>query len=277
MSENKINKPVVLDETLKDVSGVLQNLNTKLTPAVDPYMSTVSTNPVQNKVITKAVNDKFESVTLTKDNTGTRKLTFKKGNGSTSVYDLSFAAATGQESGLMTPEQHNKLANIQEGAEVNQPAFSKVKVGAKVIESSNKQETIEFLPGTNVSLTADTTNKRLTINSTVNARDLVHINTTLYWNSQPQLVGKPGHIYIYTDHDQIQGVNIPGLKIGDGLGYLIDAPFIDSNASTVEDHINNTDIHVTPEEKDFWNNKVTCFLDSADNENIIFTKAKEEE
>lgn len=51
-----ISKPIVLDESLKDLSSKIQTLSTKLTPAVDTNMSTVSTNPVQNKVVTTRIN-----------------------------------------------------------------------------------------------------------------------------------------------------------------------------------------------------------------------------
>ena len=61
---------------------------------------------------------------------------------------------------------------------------------------------------------------------------------------------------------------IPGIKIGDGLAYLIDLPFTDSE---LIDHINNTTIHVTAEEKNFWNNKNRVFISPQDEENLIFT------
>ena len=57
--------------------------------------------------------------------------------------------------------------------------------------------------------------------------------TTAYWNSKPGLITETNTIYIYTDYrqEEKQGeiVNIPGLKIGDGLAYLIDIPFIDES------------------------------------------------
>ena len=102
--------------------------------------------------------------------------------------------------------------------------------------------------------------------------NLVHIDTTAHWNAQRDLIGLAGHIYIYTDHDVINNVNIPAMKIGDGLAYLIDAPFVDSNEKALLDHIADTTVHITAQERSNWNNKVTCFISQSDSENIVFSK-----
>ena len=101
-------------------------------------------------------------------------------------------------------------------------------------------------------------------------QNIIHSNTTAYWDARPSLIGQAGHIYVYTDHDHIGDQDIPGMKIGDGLAYLIDAPFVDGNASALINHMNDMGVHITPQERNFWNNKVRCFLSNVDNENIIF-------
>ena len=98
-------------------------------------------------------------------------------------------------------------------------------------------------------------------------------NTKAGWDSKPALISNSDTLYIYTDYqtqtDSEGNITyIPGIKIGDGLAYLIDLPFIDSK---LIDHINNTTIHVTAEEKNFWNNKNRVFISSQDEENLIFT------
>lgn len=98
----------------------------------------------------------------------------------------------------------------------------------------------------------------------------VHLETTEYWNSQPTLIGRAGHIYVYTDYDVVDGKDIPAIKIGDGLSYLIDNPFIASNSSEIEDHINNTTVHITAEERAFWNAKMRGYV-IEDDEEVIFT------
>lgn len=105
----------------------------------------------------------------------------------------------------------------------------------------------------------------------LNLADIVHINTTSYWNSQPYLVGERGHVYLYTDYETIDGQTIPAFKIGDGLAYLIDAPFVDGNATALNNHISDSSVHLVSGEREFWNNKVRCYLSLLDNEELVFT------
>lgn len=64
-----------------------------------------------------------------------------------------------------TTEDKDKLAAIASGAEVNQNAFSIVKVGTTNITSAAKTDTIEFAAGNNVTITPDATGKKITISS----------------------------------------------------------------------------------------------------------------
>lgn len=80
----------------------------------------------------------------------------------------------------------------------------------------------------------------------------IHQDTTEGWNSQPNLIAKKNHLYFYTDYQQVGGVNVAGVKLGDGTSYLIDIPFEDAQ---FQDHIRNTVVHITQEEREFWNNK----------------------
>ena len=93
--------------------------------------------------------------------------------------------------------------------------------------------------------------------------------STATWNSQPQLISAAGYVYIYSDYRQnSQGKNIAAMKVGDGQSYLIDMPFTDS---LLYDHADNTIIHLTQQERDFWNNKVRCYIDIQNEHNLIFT------
>lgn len=96
----------------------------------------------------------------------------------------------------------------------------------------------------------------------------IYYNTTAYWNSRPTLIAKRGYIYVYSDYKQVDNEDVAGIKVGDGTSYLIDMPFIDK---PLDDHIANEVRHITSEERTFWNNKVRCFIDPNDEENIIFT------
>lgn len=94
--------------------------------------------------------------------------------------------------------------------------------------------------------------------------------TTATWNSQPQLVSEMGYIYIYSDYKQNdQDQNIAGMKVGDGNAYLIDMPFTDE---LLYDHLADNVSHITQQEREFWNNKVRCFIDSeVQDDTLIFT------
>lgn len=67
---------------------------------------------------------------------------------------------------FMTDTERGKLSGIEIGAQVNQLAFSNVKVGSAVVAANNITSTIEFIPGSNVSIVADTVNDTITINAT---------------------------------------------------------------------------------------------------------------
>ena len=93
--------------------------------------------------------------------------------------------------------------------------------------------------------------------------------STATWNSQPQLISARGYIYIYSDYKQNdQNQNIAGFKVGDGSAYLIDMPFVDE---LLYDHVTDISIHIASGEREFWNNKVRCFIDPLNEHKLIFT------
>lgn len=96
---------------------------------------------------------------------------------------------------------------------------------------------------------------------TINGRVKFKRNTTAFWNEQRGFVPLDGEAIIYTDHRNIgteqEPVWVPGLKIGDGDAYVQDLPFIDDALSQqLIAHINDYDLHITPSERAFWNNKL---------------------
>lgn len=93
--------------------------------------------------------------------------------------------------------------------------------------------------------------------------------STATWNSQPQLISARGYIYIYSDYRQNQqGQNIAAMKVGDGRAYLIDMPFTDD---LLYAHIADTVRHITQEEREFWNNKIRCYMDPLNEHRLVFT------
>lgn len=65
-----------------------------------------------------------------------------------------------------TTTEKNKLSGIATGAEVNQNAFSNVKVGSTTVAADGKTDTLELVAGSNVTLTPDATNDKVTIAAT---------------------------------------------------------------------------------------------------------------
>lgn len=107
------------------------------------------------------------------------------------------------------------------------------------------------------------------VQSTELHRPEVYFNTTAGWAAQGSLVSEANTLYIYTDYQQdSEGNDIPGIKIGDGNAYLVDKPFLDT---VYYEHVNDTDIHITAEEREFWNNKVRCYYSPTSDETVIFT------
>lgn len=73
------------------------------------------------------------------------------------------ATATTSSNGLMSSSDKSKLDGIAEGAEVNQNAFSNVKVGNATIEADSKTDTLEIAGGTGIDAVGDTANDKVTL------------------------------------------------------------------------------------------------------------------
>ena len=74
--------------------------------------------------------------------------------------------ATQSSNGYMSNADKKKLDGIASGAEVNQNAFSNIKVGSNTIQANAKQDILELIPGTNISIIGDTNNAKVTIGIT---------------------------------------------------------------------------------------------------------------
>ena len=107
------------------------------------------------------------------------------------------------------------------------------------------------------------------MSSTINTRIQLKHDTTENWNNAVGFIPKPGEVIIYDDYEiknytieeygEIieKTVFIPNIKIGTGNAYVQDLAFVDEETRKILlDHISNQDIHVTLQEKEFWNNKI---------------------
>lgn len=95
---------------------------------------------------------------------------------------------------------------------------------------------------------------------------LIVAKPTSDWDNFQDLKSKRNCLYIWTDYRIIDGNNIPGVKIGDGTTNVVDLPFI---TDWIIPGL------VTDEERLFWNNKITAYMDSSNAENLILSKQSE--
>lgn len=91
------------------------------------------------------------------------------------------------------------------------------------------------------------------------------IHTRAEWSEIPMYVPSKGEIVIYSDWRESDGITYPAIKIGDGSAYVADLPitacgddieFINELADMLTEHINNTVIHVSEEDRERWDSKL---------------------
>lgn len=89
----------------------------------------------------------------------------------------------------------------------------------------------------------------------------IKYDTSEGWANNLEYIPKEGELIIYTD--------LPAIKVGDGLAYAVDLPFVnDDIRDMLFDHIRDTVAHITADEREFWNNKVRCYLNG---DTVVFT------
>lgn len=118
--------------------------------------------------------------------------------------------------------------------------------------------------------------------SNMNARfsvsGVIYYDTEEHWNSKRLIIAEYKAIYVYSNYSYIEDdegnrVPVPAIKIGDGTSYLIDMPFVGQDIrDALLEHIDNTTIHITSSEREFWNNKVSAFVLANDPERLILSK-----
>ena len=92
-----------------------------------------------------------------------------------------------------TTAEKEKLAGIASGAEVNQNAFSNIKVGSTTVAADTKTDTVEFVGSGHVTITGDATNDKVTIQTDLSSKSaasggtdasLVTTGEKYTWNSK---------------------------------------------------------------------------------------------
>ena len=107
------------------------------------------------------------------------------------------------------------------------------------------------------------------MSATVNTRIQLKRDTTENWNNATGFIPLAGEVIVYTDYETktyqteeygetvTKTVQIPNIKIGTGNAYVQDLAFVDEKTRDIlMAHIQDYDIHVTLQEKVFWNNKI---------------------
>ena len=115
----------------------------------------------------------------------------------------------------------------------------------------------------------------------------IQYRTESEWNDQQTLLTIEGGLYIYSDHTKVidpetgKVTLIPAIKIGDGVSYLSQLPFIGDNISketeqkievltqVVDEHIADGPLHVSDEDRADWDSKIRARIDSGNTENLV--------
>ena len=110
-------------------------------------------------------------------------------------------------------------------------------------------------------------------NQTAESLYIVSENTVEGWSQTPTYIPKNGEIVLYTDYAKDdQDRPIPAIKMGDGSAFVADLPFVnDDIRNDLLEHINDHVVHITDEERNFWNNKLNYEYDVGD-ENLILNR-----
>lgn len=124
--------------------------------------------------------------------------------------------ASSSAAGLMTAAHYDKLVGIATGAEVNQNAFSNVKVGNTTVAADSKTDTLTLTAGTNITITPDASADSITIaakDTTYTASNGVSLSGTNFTNSGVRSIAKgtnPGTISVNTNGTSAE-VSVAGL------------------------------------------------------------------
>lgn len=139
------------------------------------------------------------------------------------------SVASSAANGLMTSAHWTKLEGIAEGAEVNQNAFSNVKVGNAVVEADSKTDTLTLIAGNNVTIMPNVANDTITFASkdtTYSAGTDLELNETTFNHKNSGVtkgtyrsvtVNERGHIIAGTNPTTLGGYGITDAKITSGV------------------------------------------------------------
>ena len=119
-----------------------------------------------------------------------------------------------------TTAEKSKLSGIAANAEVNQNAFSNIKIGSTTIAADSKTDTLTLVAGSNVTLTPDATNDAITIAAT----------DTTYGNATTSAAG----LMSASDKSKLDGIATGANKI------TVDSSMSSTSTNPVQNKVVNT-------------------------------------
>ena len=160
------------DDNLK-LAGIEEGANKTI---VDSTLSDTSSNPVQNKVVKARIDAVEAKVNTITEGADEALDTFKEVKEYLANHQTEYEAllaisgnkvdkidGMGLSSNDYTTAEKNKLNGIAAGAQVNQNAFSNITIGSNTIRATGETDTLTMVEGDNVTLTVDTSAKKITI------------------------------------------------------------------------------------------------------------------
>ena len=253
---------------------------------VDSSLNLLSKNPVRNSVVTEALNGKqdlIRDLAQIRENALHGGAAYIKPGEGIPKEDLEQTIINNL---TILEENIDKIDNLNDcytRDEVNDLISNFITNTVNdLVNYYTKTEIDNKLAGKQDTLVSGENIKTVNGQSILGSGDITCANilygTTAYWDSQIGFAPDAGTIIVYTDHatKEVNGqiVNIPGIKIGGGNGYVQDLAFIDDNVSaSLIEHINNTNIHVSSADRATWDNKINVD-DSQEvvNEVLIFNR-----
>ena len=153
----KVGSTTIEADTTQDTLELVPGSNVTLTP-----------DATNDKVTIAATDTTYSAGNGIEISSGTISALVNAANGLSIDTNgkIAMGAASTSAAGAMSSSDKTKLNSIASGAEVNQNAFSNVKVGSTTIAADGKTDTLELVAGSNVTLTPDATNDKVTIAAT---------------------------------------------------------------------------------------------------------------
>lgn len=152
----------------------------------------------------KATDFIFQKVTSGTDLVMHVDVVDKNGNAS-GFGNYTIPAASTTANGVMSSDDKTKLNGIEAGAETNQNAFSHIKVSDTNVDADSATDTVEFVAGTDITITPDATNDKVTFAAVINMNNATNTLKTYNGGTGAAIAGT-GLIYKSTSGNTAMSV-----------------------------------------------------------------------